>query len=348
MNIIKELFGNIKNSGDVYLFTFTNGKITVKLINYGGIITSLLAPDKSGKIEDIVLGFKSLKEYLKKDYLEKNPYFGAVIGRCCNRIANGKFTINGIEYKLAINNGKNHLHGGIAGFDKVLWRAEEIRKNHEIGARLSYISRDMEEGYPGNLDVTVDYILNKNNELVISYEAICDKPTIVNLTHHSYFNLAGEGKGDILSHKLMINADKYNAVDGASIPTGEILPVKETAMDFTAAEAVGARIKKVKGGYDHNYVLNKDRELSLAAKVTEPESCRIMEILTTEPGIQFYSGNYLDGTIKGKSGKVYEKHSGFCLEPQHFPDSPNHPEFPGTLLKPGGIYSQKTIYRFLT
>jgi len=341
MNITKELYGKINNSLDVYLFTFTNGKITVKLINYGGIITSLLVPDKQGKIDDVVLGFKTLKEYQKK-----NPYFGALIGRYCNRIAKGKFTINGIEYNLAINDGDNHLHGGKIGFDKVIWRAEEIKKNHEVGVRLTYISKDMEEGYPGDLDVTVDYILNKNNELTILYEAICDKLTVINFTHHSYFNLAGEGKSDILNHKLMINADRFTSVDSGSIPTGELLTVKETAMDFTASDTIGSRIKKVKGGYDHNYVLNKDRDFSLAAKVYEPESGRTMEVLTTEPGLQFYSGNYLDGTLKGKSGKLYEKHFGFCLEAQHFPDSPNHPEFPGTLLKPGEIYRQKTVYKF--
>ncbi|MBN2546728.1 MAG: galactose mutarotase [Spirochaetes bacterium] len=341
MNITKELFGKSNDSLDVYLFTFTNNIITVKLINYGGIITSILVPDKNGKIDDIVLGFKTLKEYQKR-----NSYFGTIIGRYANRIAKGIFSINGIEYKLALNDGKNHLHGGNIGFDKVVWRAEEIKKNHEVGVRLSYISKDMEEGYPGNLDVSVDYILNKNNELLILYEAICDKLTIVNLTHHSYFNLAGEGKTDILDHKLMINADRFTEVDGASIPTGEIREVKDTPLDFTTAEKIGSRIKKLKGGYDHNYVLNKDKDFSLAAKVFEPVSGRIMEVFTTEPGLQFYSSNYLDGSFKGKSGKLYDKYFGFCLEAQHFPDSPNHPEFPATLLKPQEIYRQKTVYVF--
>ena len=328
MNIKKELFGKINNSEDVFLFTLTNNKMTVKLINYGGIITALLVPDKNGKVDDVVLGFKTLEEYLDKEYKKKNPYFGAIIGRYGNRIAKGRFSINGKEYQLAVNDGENHLHGGNIGFDKVVWHAEEIKKNHEAGVKLSYLSKDMEEGYPGNLNVAVEYILNENNELTIFYEAITDKPTIVNLTHHSYFNLAGEGNCNILNHEMMINAVKFTASDKSLIPTGELKAVKGTTMEFITAEKIGSRINQVEGGYDHNYVLNKDKDFSFAAKVNEPESGRIMEVFTTEPGIQFYSGNFLDGTLKGKSGKYYEKHFGFCLETQHFPDSPNHRNFP--------------------
>ena len=314
MNVKKELFGRIINSEDVYLYTLTNRNMTIKLINYGGIITSLLVPDKNGKADDVVLGFKTLEEYLDKEYKKKNPYFGAIIGRYGNRIAKGRFSINGNEYQLAVNDGENHLHGGNIGFDKVVWHAEEINNNNEAGVKLSYLSKDMEEGYPGNLNVTVEYILNENNELIILYEAITDKPTIVNLTHHSYFNLAGEGNRDILNHEMTINADKFTASDKSLIPTGELKAVKGTPMDFIKAGKIGSKINQVEGGYDHNYVLNKEKDFSFAAKVFEPESGRIMEVFTSEPGIQFYSGNFLDGTLKGKSGKYYKKHFGLCLE----------------------------------
>lgn len=345
MKISKDLFGRLRGGKEVSLFTMSNRRHTsVRITNYGGIITTILTPDQNGKPADIVLGFNTLD-----GYLAEHPYFGALIGRYGNRIAKGRFVLNGKEYRLAINDGKNHLHGGLVGFDKVVWEAEELRNDTEVGVRLTYLSKDGEEGYPGNLHTTVTYLLNDQNELKISYEAATDQPTVVNLTNHAYFNLAGEGSGNILDHELMINADRYTAVSADLIPTGELVPVKGRAMDFSAPQKIGAKIIQVKGGYDHNYVLNKtSKELSLAAKVYEPKSGRILEVLTTEPGVQFYTGNFLDGTLTGKSGRNYGQHAGFCLETQHFPDSPNHPEFPSTLLNPGDLYRQVTIYKFST
>jgi len=345
MKIKKEHFGKTNDGKNVDLFYLTNKNGTVvKITNYGGIITSIIVPDKNGKFDDIVLGFNTLNKYLKA-----HPYFGAIIGRYANRISKAKFFLNGNEYKLATNNGKNHLHGGIKGFDKVLWKAKEIKKENEICLKLSYLSKDGEEGYPGNLSIIVTYSLTNNDELKIDYEAETDKATPINLTNHSYFNLKGAGKSDILSHVLTIYADKYTPVDKGLIPTGELKKVKGTPMDFLKPYAIGLRIKEVKGGYDHNFVLNhKKGILSPAARVYEPETGRVIEILTTQPGIQFYSGNFLNGTIKGKNGKQYNKHYGFCLETQHFPDSPNLPNFPSTILKPGEKYSQTTIYKFYT
>jgi aldose 1-epimerase len=344
MSIIKSDFGKTKEGQAVDLYTLTNDSgMVVKITNYGGIVTSLTVPDKNGKFDDVVLGFDSLDQYL-----EGHPYFGALVGRYGNRIAKGKFTLNGTEYKLAANNGENHLHGGIKGFDKVVWNAEIVKQENEVGVKLSYLSKDGEEGYPGNLSVVVTYTLTKNNELKINYEAETDKPTPVNLTHHSYFNLKGAGNGDILGHLLTIDADRFTPVDEGLIPTGELKSVKDTPMDFTVPKAIGERINQVKGGYDHNYVLNGwDGSLRLAAKVVEPLSGREMEVWTTEPGLQFYTGNFLDGTITGKNGKVYNKHYGFCLETQHFPDSPNKPGFPSTILELGEKYTHKTIYKFL-
>jgi aldose 1-epimerase len=343
MKIKKEYFGKTNDGKKVDLFTLTNKNgITLKITNYGGIITSIIVPDKNGKFDDIVLGFNTIDKYLKD-----HPYFGAIIGRYANRISKAKFLLNGNKYKLAANNGENHLHGGIKGFDKVLWKAEEIKRDDEIGVKLSYLSKHGEEGYPGNLSIIVTYLLTNNNELKIKYEAETDKTTFVNLTNHSYFNLRGAGNSDILSHVLTIHADKYTPVDKGLIPTGELKKVKGTPMDFLKPYAIGLRIKKVNGGYDHNFVLNQTKGiLSLAARVFEPETGRMIEILTTQPGIQFYSGNFLDGTIKGKNGKQYNKHYGFCLETQHFPDSPNHPKFPSTILKPGEKYIHTTIYKF--
>lgn len=343
MDLKKGSFGKTNTGQEVFLFTLSNhNNITMKVMTYGGIVTSLLVPDKTGKIDDIVLGFNTLDEYLSG-----HPCFGALIGRYGNRIAKGKFVLDGKEYKLAVNNGANHLHGGLIGFDKVVWDAVELRDADEIGVELSYLSQDGEEGYPGNLSVVVKYLLNDKNELVINYEARTDKPTVVNLTQHNYYNLCGESAGDILGHELMINADYYTAVDEGLIPTGEIMPVKATPLDFTVSKKVGLDINGIKGGYDHNFILNKNHdEISLAAKVFEPNSGRIMEVFTTEPGIQFYSGNFLDGTLKGKFGKSYQKHAGFCLEAQHFPDSPNHAHFPSTRLNPGEIYRQVTVYKF--
>lgn len=343
MKISKELFGRLKSGAEVLLFTMSNSRnTTVKITNYGGIITAIATPDQKGNPADIILGFSALD-----GYLAGHPYFGALIGRYGNRIAKGRFVLNGKEYRLAINDGHNHLHGGLVGFDKVVWDAAELGNDSEVGVRLTYLSKDGEEGYPGNLRTTVTYLLNDQNELKISYEAATDQPTVVNLTNHAYFNLAGEGSGDILDHEIMIDAHRYTAVSDDLIPTGELKPVLGSALDFTVAKRIGADINKVKGGYDHNYVLNKTgKELSLAAKVFEPRSGRILEVFTTEPGVQFYTGNFLDGTLTGKAGNPYGKHGGFCLETQHFPDSPNQPDFPSTQLNPGDIYQQLTIYKF--
>ena len=334
MNLQKEPFGKTKDGREVLLFTFGNNhQITIKIMTYGGIITAITAPDKQGKVADLVLGFNTLN-----DYLAKHPYFGAIIGRYGNRIAKRRFILNGREYKLAKNNGKNHLHGGKTGFDKVVWDAEEIKHQNEVGVKLTYLSKDGEEGYPGNLTTVVEYRLNDQNELAIRYEATTDKPTIVNLTNHSYFNLAGEGSGDILRHEISINADHYTPVAKDLIPTGALAPVLGTFFDFTSARMIGAGIGQVKGGYDHNYVLNKKSpgELSLAAQVSEPTSGRIMEVFTTEPGIQFYTSNFLKVKTAGKSGRKYQKHEAFCLETQHFPDSPTPSGIPFHYIKSGG------------
>ena len=296
----------------------------------------------------MVLGLNTLDEYLKG-----HPYFGAIIGRYGNRIAKGQFKLGGTEYKLAVNNGENHLHGGIKGFDKVVWDAKP--SNNKAGATLtlSYLSKDGEEGYPGNLKITVAYILTNNNELKIVYSASTDKDTVVNLTHHSYFNLAGEGNGDILGHQLQLNAAKFTPTDAGSIPTGELLAVRGTPFDFTKSTAIGLRINqddqqiKFGNGYDHNFVVNgRMGVLRLAATVWEPRTGRTMEVWTTEPGVQFYTGNFLDGTLTGKRGKAYQRRTGFCLETQHYPDAPNKPKFPSTTLRRGARLSTTTIYRF--
>lgn len=343
-------FGKTAQGVAVDQFKLTNSKgVEVSIINYGGIVTSIKTPDKTGKPADIVLGFPSLD-----GYLGSHPYFGALIGRYGNRIAKGEFKLNGQTYKLAKNNNGNSLHGGEKGFDKVVWTVKDVRNEAtEQSLTLFYRSVDGEEGYPGNLDVTVRYSLNDAGELKIEYAAVTDRPTVANLTNHSYFNLAGEGEGDILGHLLMINADRYTPVDSGLIPTGELAPVEGTPFDFRKPAAIGARIEadhpqlKAGGGYDHNYVLNRSGDgLSLAARVTEPGTGRTLEVETTEPGVQFYCGNFLDGTLKGKSGRAYAKRSGFCLETQHFPDSPNQPEFPSTVLAPGRELRSVTVYRF--
>jgi aldose 1-epimerase len=343
MDIQKQVFGQLPDGKSVDLYVLSNTKgIKARIMTYGAALVSLEIPDRDGTIADITLGYDSID-----GYIAASPYFGSTVGRYANRIAKGKFTLDGIEYTLAQNNGENHLHGGIKGFDKVVWNAEPIRKESEVGIKFMYFSKDGEEGYPGNLACTVIYMLTDNDELKISYEAETDKPTHVNLTHHSYFNLAGQGSGDILAHELMLNADNYTPVDEGLIPTGEIRSVEDSPMDFTTPHTIGDRIDQVQGGYDHNFVLRSGRgELALAARVYEPKSRRTMEIHTTEPGIQFYSGNFLDGSITGKSGKVYHKHYGFCLEPQHFPDSPNKPSFPSTVLNPGEKYESLTIFKF--
>ena len=343
MNITKEAFGMLADSVPVSLYTLTNDKgITLKVTNYGGIITSLLVPDKDGNEGDIVLGYDSLS-----GYLTKTPYFGAIVGRYGNRIAKGVFKIDGNEFRLPVNDGPNHLHGGIRGFDKVVWDAKEFKTDSTVGLVLHYLSKDGEQGYPGNLDVTVTYTLNNNNELRFDYLATTDKPTPVNLTQHSYFNLAGDG--DIKGHELLIKASKYTVVDSTLIPTGELRDVKGTPFDFTTAKTIGKDLAATGGnptGFDHNFVLDTKGLQEAAIKVTEPASGRVMEVFTDQPGVQFYSGNFLDGTIKGKGGKVYNQYNGFCLETQHFPDSPNHPAFPNTILRPGEKYQTTTIYRF--
>ena len=346
MSAKRETFGKTPDGEIVYLYTLTNTNgIRARITNYGAILVSLEVPDRNGNLTDITLGFDTLD-----GYLGTHPYFGATVGRYANRIGAAKFVLNGVEYKLAANNGPNHLHGGIKGFDKVVWKQQEIvSEGDKAFVRLSYISEDGEEGYPGNLACSVTYTLTEDNELKISYEAETDKTTVVNLTNHSYFNLAGQGTGDILGHTLMLNADKYTVVDEGLIPTGEIRDVKDSPMDFTKQMTIGSRISKVPGGYDHNYVLKSGGgSLALAASVHEPTSGRAMEIHTTEPGIQFYTGNFLDGSITGKAGKVYEKHYGFCLETQHFPDSPNKPSFPSVVLNPGQKYTTVTVHKFST
>ncbi|MBP7497523.1 MAG: galactose mutarotase [Bacteroidales bacterium] len=341
--ITKESFGKTDSGQEVYLWTIENKKgIKMKVSNYGGIITELYTPDKSGKFEDIVLGYNRLNDYIKE-----TPYFGALIGRYANRIAKGQFKLDGKKYLLKQNNNGNHLHGGLKGFDKVVWKAEEINDPNKTGLKLKYLSKDGEEGYPGNLNVTVEYILDDNNQLVINYNATTDKATPVNLTHHSYFNLTGSAKADVLGHKVIINADRYTVVDKNLIPTGVLAKTAGTAFDFTEFHTIGERIAEVDGGYDHNFVLNTNTDkLSLAAKVIEPVSGRTLEVYTTEPGLQFYSGNFLDGSITGKNDIKYNKHYGFCMETQHFPDSPNHPKFPAVILKPGDVYKHTCIYKF--
>jgi len=342
MSIKKQAFGKTKDGKNVDLYTLTNTNgLKAEIMTYGGIVISLQVPDRDGNFADIVLGCDSLDEYIKG-----TPYFGALIGRYGNRIAKGKFALDGVEYTLATNNGPNHLHGGIKGFDKVVWNAEPMQTDQGPALKLTYRSRDGEEGYPGNLSCTVIYTLTNDNELKIRYEAETDKATIINLTHHSYFNLGGHNSGDILGHELILNADHFTPVDKDLIPTGEIKLVKGTPMDFTKPMTIGSRIEQVPGGYDHNYVLNSsDGSLALAASVYEPKTGRVMKILTTEPGIQFYTGNFLDGSNKGK-GAVYNKHNAFCLETQHFPDSPNKANFPSVVLRPGEKYTHLTVHKF--
>jgi len=322
----------------------------VAITNYGATVISLWVPDRQGKLADVVQGFDTLEDYIQYN----DSYFGNVVGRYGNRIAGGKFTLDGVEYTLAANDHGNHLHGGLKGFDKVVWNSEPVQKKNATGVKLTYRSRDGEEGYPGNLDVTVTYYLTTANELSIEYTATTDKATPVNLTNHSYFNLAGQGSGDILGHVLRIDADRFTVVDKGLIPTGELRPVQGTPMDFTKLAPVGARIDQKDyeqiafgGGYDHNWVLNKkDHSLTKVITLHEPVSGRFMEVLTTEPGVQFYSGNFLDGKHKGKGGKVYNHRYALCLETQHYPDSPNHPDFPSTVLRPGEKYSSQTVYKF--
>jgi aldose 1-epimerase len=346
--VTKAPFGTADGQS-VALYTLRNAHgMEAKITNYGGILVSLKVPDRNGKFDDVVLGFNDLETYLKG-----HPYFGALIGRYGNRIAKGRFTLNGVEYKLAVNNGENTLHGGVKGFDKVVWTGKEMNTKAGPAVVLTYLSKDGEEGYPGNLNVRVVYTLTNNNELKIEYSATTDKDTVTNLTHHSYFNLAGEGNGDILSHLVTINGDRFLPTDAGSIPTGELRKVSGTPFDFLTAHAIGERINqdeeqlKLGNGYDHTWIINgRAGTLRLAATAYEKTSGRTMQVWTTEPGVQFYTGNFLDGTLTGKSGKIYQRRFGFCFETQHYPDSPNHPAFPTTTLKKGATYKSTTIYRF--
>jgi len=346
--IRKQPFGTTTEKKPVDLYTLTNSNgVEVSIMTYGGIVVSLKVPDRKGKLQEVTLGYDALDGYLKNN----SPYFGALIGRYGNRIGKGTFSLGGREYRLATNNGESHLHGGIRGFDKAVWKPTEVRGQKSVGVKLDYLSADGEEGYPGALTVTVVYTLTNDNELKIDYAATTTKETIVNLTNHAYFNLGADVS--ILKHEVMINADRFTPISEAFIPTGELRNVKGTPMDFTTPTAIGARINQkdeqlIRGnGYDHNWVLNrKDGSLSLAARVEEPTSGRVLEVFTTEPGVQFYTGNFLDGTIKGKAGKVYQQRAGLCLETQHFPDSPNHANFPSTVLKPGQKYATTTVYKF--
>jgi aldose 1-epimerase len=347
--VLKTAFGQTKEGVPVDQYTLTNRRgMIAKVITYGATLTDLIVPDRTGKPGDVVLGYDKLEPYLAGV-----PYFGSTVGRVGNRIAKGRFTLSGKSYTLATNNGPNHLHGGIKGFDKVVWKAETVPGASAASVKFTYHSPDGEEGYPGSLDATVVYTLTDENELRLDYTATTDKATPVNLTNHSYFNLAGDGSGDILGHVLTIAADQYTPVDAALIPTGELTPVRGTVFDFTTPTAIGARIAKVPIappiGYDHNFVLRRADPAAgprLAARVLDPKSGRTMEVLTTEPGVQFYSGNFLDGTLKNRNGIPYNKHAALCLETQHFPDSVNHPNFPSTILEPGQTYRTTTVYRF--
>jgi len=352
-SVVRAPFGRVTDGKPAELFTLTNARgIEVRLTNYGGIITSLRTPDRSGRFDDIALGYDSLSGYLRD-----TPYFGAIVGRYGNRIARGRFTIDGTTYRLAINNGPNTLHGGLRGFDKVVWNAEPFRNAGGVGVVLEYTSADMEEGYPGTLRTRVTYTLTDDNRLIVDYLATSDKPTPINLTQHSYWNLAGDGTRDILGHELTIIADSMTPVDSTLIPTGEITPVAGTPFDFRTSMPIGLRIDQRQntqirygGGYDHNFVLNRGRatpdSLLHAARVFEPTTGRTLDVFTTEPGMQFYTGNFLDGGITGKSGHIYHYRYGLALETQHYPDSPNHPNFPSTILRPGQQYKTRTVFAF--
>ena len=345
--IPKEPFGVTPDGQGVDLYTLRNNNgVEARIMTYGGIVVSLKVPDKNRHMDDVVLGYDNLDSYVKN-----SPYFGAMIGRYGNRIARGHFKLDGTTYTLATNNYPNALHGGLKGFDKRVWTASTLESADGQQLILSYLSKDGEEGYPGNLQVTATYTLMGDNALRLEYRAETDKDTVLNLTQHSYFNLAG--KGDILNHQVEILADRFTPVDATLIPTGELRPVEKTPFDFRKPTAIGARIGqedeqlKFGGGYDHNWVINKKfGKLGLMAKVFSPESGRVLEVLSTEPGLQFYTGNFLDGTITGKDGWVYKRRAAFCMEPQHFPDSPNKPDFPSVELKPGQVYHNTIIFRF--
>lgn len=349
MTILERPFGALPDGDEAELYVLTNDTgMELSITNYGGIITALKVSDRIGAFADVVLGFEHLD-----GYLEGHPYFGAIVGRYANRIGGATFTLDGMTYHLAANNGANHLHGGVAGFDKAVWAPHPRSTPDGPQLELTYVSDDGEEGYPGRLEVSVTYTLAHTDELRIVSRATTDRPTHVNLTNHSYFNLAGADSGDILDHRLTLNADRFTPVDASLIPTGEIREVAGTPMDFRKPVAIGDRIDdddeqlRVGSGYDHNFVLNSEGEpLSYAARVSEPTTGRVLDVLTSEPGLQFYTANFLDGSKTGKAGAVYGRRCAFCLEAQHYPDSPNRPEFPSTILRPGEIYETTTVYRF--
>jgi aldose 1-epimerase len=348
-SVTKAVFGTTPAGETVDVYTMTNPEgMEVRAITYGGIITVLRVPDRDGRLDDIALGFDNLEGYLKNP-----PFFGAIIGRYGNRIGRGRFTLDGKAYTLAINNAPNHLHGGVKGFDKVVWQAESFKKDDVVGVVFTHTSPDGDQGYPGNLSLRVTYTLTPRNELEVEYEATTDKPTPVNLTQHTYFNLAGDGSRDVLDHMLTLHASRYTPVDATLIPSGGLATVEGTPFDFRMPTAIGARIAandaqiRYGNGYDHNYVIDRTSEgLVAAAHVMEPMTGRVLDVSTTEPGMQFYTGNFLDGTLMGKRGHVYKQRMGFCLETQHFPDSPNKPTFPNTILRPGETFRSKTVFAF--
>jgi aldose 1-epimerase len=348
-SVAKQAFGKMPDGAQIDVYTLSEGKVEARIITYGGIVVSLKTPDKSGKVDDIVLGFDNLDQYVKVSNAPGNPFFGALIGRYGNRIGNAQFKLEGKEYHVPANDGKNSLHGGPHGFNNQVWKGKEIPN----GVELTYLSKDGEAGYPGNLSVTVRYTLI-GSALHIDYSATTDKPTVLNLTNHSYFNLAGQGNGDILNHELTLHASKFTPVDSTLIPTGELRPVANTPFDFLKAHGIGERINvddeqlKIAKGYDHNWVIDSQGagKLTSTAEVYEPTTGRVLRVSTTQPGVQFYTGNFLDGSIKGKEGKTYVHRGGFCLETQHFPDSPNHPKFPTTELKPGQRFHSVTVFSF--
>lgn len=347
--VTKQPFGKMPDGTQIDVYNLSEGNVEARIITYGGIVVSLKTPDKSGKVDDIVLGFDNLDQYVKVSNAPGNPFFGALIGRYGNRIANAEFTLEGKQYHVPANDGKNSLHGGPHGFNNQVWKGKEIPN----GVELTYLSKDGEAGYPGNLSVTVRYTLT-GSALHIDYSATTDKPTVLNLTNHSYFNLAGQGNGDILNHELTLYASKFTPVDSTLIPTGELRPVAGTPFDFLKPHRIGERINaddeqlKIAKGYDHNWVIDSQGAGKLAntAEVYEPTTGRVLRVSTTQPGVQFYTGNFLDGSIKGKEGKTYVHRGGFCLETQHFPDSPNHPKFPTTELKPGQRFHSVTVFTF--
>lgn len=348
--IVRRTFGTLADGTKIDLYTLRNSRgAEARVTNFGATVVSLTAPDARGRMADVVLGYDDLQSYVEDTF-----YLGSIQGRYANRIAGGKFTLNETEYTLARNNNANHLHGGIRGFNKVVWTATTDNAANGARLRLTYLSRDGEEGYPGNLRVTVTYTLTEENSLRIDYLASTDRDTVLNLTNHSYFNLAGAGNGDILGHELKLNATRFTPTDDTSIPTGELRQVQGTPLDFTQRTRIGARIDATEeqmrfaAGYDHNHVISKQpAALALAAEVHEPKSGRVMQVFTTEPGMQFYTGNFLKN-VRGKAGKIYQRREGFCLEAQHFPDAPNKPNFPSATLRAGTTYTQTTVYKFLT